>query len=75
MVRQDTFDFIGAPVSSDVVESERTAVIALLGPVAVAVDEVIRQSGLSPAVVQTILLELELAGRIDRHSGGKVSLA
>ncbi|SEJ43201.1 DNA processing protein [Sphingobium sp. AP50] len=75
MVRQGSFDFIGEPVSSDVAEGERTAVIALLGPVAVAVDEVIRQSGLSPAVVQTILLELELAGGLERQAGGRVSLA
>ena len=74
MVRQSSFDFLGAPVSSDVVEQERAAVIALLGSTPVPVDEIIRQSGLSPAVVQTILLELELAGRTDRHSGGKVSI-
>ena len=46
----------------------------LLGPVPVAVDELIRQSGLAPAVVQTVLLELELAGRLERHAGGRVSL-
>ncbi|WP_420143254.1 DNA-processing protein DprA [Sphingobium sp.] len=74
MVRQGSFEFLGAPVSSDVAEGERAAVIALLGPAPVPVDELIRQSGLSPAVVQTILLELELAGRTDRHSGGKVSM-
>lgn len=75
MVRQSSFDFIGAPVSSDVAEQERASVIALLGPAPVPVDEVIRLSGLSPAVVQTVLLELELAGRTDRHSGGRISLA
>ncbi|MFC3441248.1 DNA-processing protein DprA [Sphingobium rhizovicinum] len=74
MVRQGSFDFIGEPVSSDVAERERTAVIALLGPAAVAVDEVIRLSGLSPAVVQTVLLELELAGGLERQAGGRVSL-
>ena len=47
----------------------------LLGPTPVPVDEVVRQSGLAPAVVQTVLLELELAGRLERHAGGKVSLA
>jgi DNA processing protein len=30
---------------------------------------------LSAAVVLTILLELELAGRLHRHPGGRVSLA
>jgi DNA processing protein len=37
-------------------------------------DELIRQSGASPAIVQTVLLELELAGRLERHAGGKVAL-
>ncbi|HWU73160.1 MAG TPA: DNA-protecting protein DprA, partial [Sphingomonas sp.] len=46
----------------------------LLGPVPVAIDELIRQSGLAPAMVALILLELELAGRIERHAGGRVSL-
>ncbi|WP_416464166.1 DNA-processing protein DprA [Sphingomonas sp. VDB2] len=74
MVRQGSFDFIGEPVSSDVADKERAAVIALLGPAPVPIDELIRQSGLSPAVVQTVLLELELAGRTDRLAGGRVSV-
>lgn len=74
MVRQGTFAFVGEPVSSDVAAGERAAVVALLGHAAVPVDEVIRLSGLSPAVVQTVLLELELGGRLERHAGGRVSL-
>jgi DNA processing protein len=31
-------------------------------------------SGASPAIVRTVLLELELAGRLQRHGGGLVSL-
>jgi DNA processing protein len=46
----------------------------LLGPSPVPVDEIIRQSGASSGAVQMALLELDLAGRIDRHAGGKVSL-
>ena len=38
------------------------------------VDELVRQSGLAPAVVQIVLLELELAGRLERHAGARVSL-
>lgn len=63
------------PVSPDVEASQRATVTELLGPVPVSVDELIRQSGVVPAVVQTILLELELAGRLERHAGGKVSLS
>lgn len=73
MVRQRSLDFIGEPVSSDVAEQERDAVIALLGPAPVPVDEIIRLSGFSPATVQTVLLEMELAGRLERHAGGRVS--
>ena len=46
----------------------------LLGPSPVPVDEIIRLSGASSGAVQTALLELDLAGRLDRHAGGKVSL-
>jgi DNA processing protein len=45
-----------------------------LGPSPVEVDELIRQSRLTAPVVATILLELELAGRLDRHPGNQVSL-
>ncbi|WP_380875356.1 DNA processing protein DprA [Sphingomonas sp. DBB INV C78] len=62
-------------VSADAGEADRRTVTELLGPVAVPVDEVIRLSGLPPAIVQTVLLELELAGRLERHAGGRVSLA
>ncbi|SDA34935.1 DNA-processing protein DprA [Sphingomonas sp. NFR15] len=63
-----------APVAVDASENERRVVTGLLGPVPVAVDELIRQSGAAPAVVQVVLLELELAGRLERHAGGRVSL-
>ena len=46
----------------------------LLGPSPVAVDEIIRLSGTASGAVQMALLELDLAGRLDRHAGGKVSL-
>lgn len=75
MVRQGRSAFTGEPVSSDVAERERDALIALLGPAPVPVDELVRLSGLGPAVVQTVLLELELAARLERHAGGKVSLS
>jgi DNA processing protein len=39
----------------------------------VDVDELIRLCRASTPAVLTVLLELELAGRLDRHSGNKVS--
>jgi DNA processing protein len=47
---------------------------ALLGPSPVPVDEIIRLSGAPSSAVQMALLELDLAGRLDRHAGGRVSL-
>jgi DNA processing protein len=46
----------------------------LLGPSPVPVDEIIRLSGASSGAVQMALLELDLANRLDRHAGNKVSL-
>lgn len=53
---------------------ERDRLIELLGPTPIAIDDIIRHSGLEPSQVSTILLELDLAGRIERHAGGSVSL-
>ncbi|WP_298807929.1 DNA-processing protein DprA [uncultured Sphingomonas sp.] len=64
----------GAPPPEDASEAERRRVTGLLGPVPVGVDELVRQAGLAPAVVQMVLLELELGGRLERHAGGRVSL-
>jgi len=44
-----------------------------LGPSPVEIDELIRQCGAPPATVLTAILELELAGRIQRHPGNRVS--
>ena len=62
------------PAAAAVDDSDRGAIAALLGPTPVAVDELVRQSGQSAAAVQMVLLELELAGRLERHAGAKISL-
>jgi DNA processing protein len=53
---------------------ERNRIVALLGPTPVAIDDLIRISGSSPAIVRTVLLELEIAGRLERAGAGMVSL-
>ena len=73
-VRAPAQEFSGAPVSADVSDKDRDRTTALLGHTPVPVDELIRQSGVPPAIVQTVLLELELAGRLERHAGARVSL-
>jgi DNA processing protein len=55
-------------------ESARLEVEGLLGPEPVAVDELVRQCQLSAPSVRAALLELELAGRLERHPGNRVSL-
>ncbi|MEX0807762.1 MAG: DNA-processing protein DprA [Dongiaceae bacterium] len=45
-----------------------------LGASPVPVDELIRQCSFSAPVVRTMLLELELAGRLERHPGDAVSM-
>ncbi len=54
--------------------AQREVIISLLSHAPVPVDELVRQSALAPSMVQMILLELELASRIERHAGGRVSL-
>ncbi len=56
-------------------DAERSAVIDLMGMTYVSVDELVRQSGSSQATVQLVLLEIELAGKLERGSGGKVRFA
>jgi DNA processing protein len=51
------------------------AIASLLSPAPIAVDELIRQSGASAAAVHMALLELELAGEIEREGNGLVRRA
>ena len=52
----------------------RQRILTALGPTPVEVDDLIRDLGEPPRTVHVILLELELAGRLERHRGQKVSL-
>ncbi|WP_039852840.1 DNA-processing protein DprA [Magnetospirillum fulvum] len=65
---------LAPPPGEDEAAKARLSITELLGPTPVTVDEIIRQCQLSPSVVSWVLLELELAGRLDRHPGNRVSL-
>ena len=54
-------------------DKARTLLIEHLSPSPTAVDELVRQTDLPPALVASALLELELAGRIERHPGNRVA--
>ena len=55
-------------------DDERSRVISLLGPAPISIDDLVRLSDTNAAIVRVVLLELELAGRLERHGGGLVSL-
>jgi DNA processing protein len=62
-------------IADETVAAARAVLVEKLSPSPVALDELIRQCALPPALVQAALIELELAGRAMRHPGGQVSLA
>lgn len=64
-----------APLSGEnPADSEREAVLSCLSHAPINIDELIRACHLTVSAVQTILLELELAGRVRRLPGHRVSL-
>ncbi len=62
-------------LTGQALDSAREKIVESLGPSPVQVDEIVRQCQLSPAIVAAVLLELELAGRLNRHPGHQISLA
>ena len=58
----------------ELADAEPADIAGLLTTAPVAVDELIRQSGAGAAEVQMALLELEIAGRLQRHAAGRVCL-
>ena len=56
------------------VRDTRARIFELLGPVPVAVDDLVRAAEASVAEVTMVLLEIELAGQLERHGGNLVSL-
>jgi DNA processing protein len=62
------------PLDGEPGEDERGRVTGLLGPTPISIDDLVRMSCSSPAIVRMVLLELEIAGRLERHGGGLVSL-
>lgn len=73
----ETSDIAGEihPRPSDtVIDDARAWIESVIGPTPVTVDEIVRDGQFSTAAVAGALLELELAGRLERHPGGRVSL-
>lgn len=66
---QDTLQKNSEPGAGD-----RNRIVSLLGPTPVSIDDLVRLAQTTPAIVRAALLELEIAGRIERHGAGLVSL-
>ncbi len=66
-------DLDAASRARDAEAAERVA--ALLGPAPVEIDELARAAGVRPAHLSLVLLELELAGRVEVLAGGRVAAA
>jgi DNA processing protein len=64
----------GDEIAGEADDADRTTLIEALGPTPIAIDDIIRFTGLRPALVHLLLVELTLAGRIERHPGQRVSV-
>ena len=67
-------DFEVASIDTEPSNGDRARLIEALSPTPVAVDHLIASTQLSVSAVQTLLLELDLAGRIEWSSGQLVAL-
>jgi DNA processing protein len=63
---------VAAP--ADAGDTERARLLEALGPTPTGMDDLLRFTGIPPAVAHLLLIELDLAGRIAHHPGGRVSL-
>jgi DNA processing protein len=65
------------PIIASEAEADRVRIFVeeALGPSPIEVDELVRLSKSPVSAVLAVLLELEVAGRIARHSGNRVSWA
>ena len=60
-------------IEEDQLDDARRGIRDKLSPTPTPVDELIRLTDFPPAVVQSVLLELELAGEISRYPGNRVA--
>ncbi|WP_319414224.1 DNA-processing protein DprA [uncultured Cohaesibacter sp.] len=73
-LRETTPDASGQPPASEPEETSKNRFIQSLSLTPIAIDDLVRQSSLTMGQVQLLLLELDLAGRLERHGNQTVSL-
>ncbi|NDF11361.1 MAG: DNA-protecting protein DprA [Proteobacteria bacterium] len=62
------------PPAKEELERARGEIVSMLSSVPITIDALVQHSGFSASVIQIVLLELELAGRIEHLPGGRVAL-
>lgn len=62
------------PPDTEPAEDDRALLLSALSVTPIEVDELVAQTGLGPHIVQILLLELDLAGRLEWSSGQLVAL-
>lgn len=72
---QQAYDPMPLNTAPDPGEDERANVLATLGAAPVAIDDIVRATGLDIRVVRAVLIELDLLGLTERHGAQLVSLA
>ncbi len=63
------------PFSAPPADAERDHIVDALGPTPVEIEDIVRHTGLPISSIHSVLLELDMAGRLHRHPGGLVSLS
>lgn len=77
LAEQFAMNFHEAPATSldeQTMERARAVVLESLGASPTMLDDVLAATGLTTHLLMAVLLELELAGRLERHPGSKVAL-
>ncbi len=67
-------DSASAMPDEQTLEQARAALMVALSASPTQLDDLLTASGLTPHLMMAVLLELELAGKLERHPGGMVAL-
>ena len=70
----EQMDTLTLKIAETEIETARKTLLEKLSPQATHIDVLIRETGLAPYIVNTILMELEIAGKIERFAGQYVAL-
>lgn len=71
---KETQTYQPVPFDENILNDARSLLMSNLGPDVIGVDDLIRETGLDARMVNIILVELAIAGRLERHPGNRVSL-